>query len=609
MSNRIDFYQPAEQGLSAPAGRVCVYVEGTLCPVLEVLEIERGGWGRFGRARMSYNRSSYPQAEAVEGERIEQQISPGSRIRIESIYNQAPPGVSADGLVLFAGQVEAVETRIGPEGEFAEVIARDFSAVLERITVYGRWVRDVGGRVVFLAGADTVFNEDGRGNVTVELIGHNGVSIRLFSPESAATMQWSYSDVIQYLLGEYVVAGQLAAPGSGMLRSLTGEQQVRDLDVTGLSVLDALSKCCERAGIEFKFTARLGETGPEQQIVFYRRGVGRVVELNLQRPGERLCVSKTNICQLSSERAFWPVTHRYTGQGDYKVFEGTFELVKAWDSGLESWDYDEFSPSTNADFIKVRDVYRKWCLNEAGDYSGEPFSRGPAFDFSKIFETDCYIHRRRRFRPALSRDAQGRSLGYVLEITYNDGANWWPYPFAFNMLLDECGIWLSSDRLDPYVWVAALKGVLRLRITASVLSDERLSCVAADGPVASAGPVVDHIITLPRRFKYRKVSSCSLPAGSSAGGADEVDDTQALYDYVRRTARAGGATSETFDVETCYLCFGIDVGDRVSTLQESRDVFGIRRDNRSSAWVERVRMDFVRQCTQLRVIRSRVVDL
>jgi len=605
MSNRIDFYQPAEQGLSIPAGRVCVYVEGTLCPGLEVLETERGGRGRFGRARMSYNRASYPQAEQSE---VERQISPGSRIRIETLYNQSPPGVSVDGVVLFAGQVEAVETRIGPDGEFAEVIARDFSAVLERVTVYGRWVRDVGGRVVFLAGADTVFNEDGRGNATVELIEHNGVSIRLFSPESAAAMQWSYADVIQYLLGEYVVAGQLAAPGSGMLRSLTGEQQVRDLDVTGLSVLEAVSRCCDRAGLEFKFTAGQSETGPEQGIVFYRRGAGRVVELNLQQPGEGLCVSKTNICRLSSERAFWPVTHRYTGQGDYKVFEGTFELVKAWDPGLESWDYDEFCPSTNADFMKVRDVYRKWCLNEAGDYSGEPFECGDAFDFSKIFETDCYIHKRRRFRPALSRDAQGRSQGYVLEITYNDGANWWPYPFAFNVLLDECGIWLSSDRLDPYVWVAALKGVLRLRITASVVSDERLSCAAADGPVASAGPVVDHIITLPRRFKYRRVSGCSLLAGAS-GGADEVDDTQPLYDYVRRMANANAATIETFDIETCYLCFGIDVGDRVSTSQQSRDVFGVRRDNRSSARVERVRMDFVRQCTELKVIRSRMVDL
>ncbi len=608
MLNRIDFYQPAEQRLCIPAGRVCVYVEGTVCPGLEVLEIERGGWGRFGRARMSYNRSSYPQAEAVKDEGIERQVWPGSSIRIESLYNQAPPGASADGLVLFAGQVEAVETRIGPEGEFAEVIARDFSAVLERVTVYGRWVRDVGGRVVFLAGADTVFNEDGKANATVELIEHNGVSIRLFSPESAATMQWSYADVIQYLLGEYVVAGQLAVPGSGMLRALTGEQQVRDLDVTGLSVLDALRRCCERAGIEFKFTARLSETGPEQRIIFYRRGAGRVVELNLQQPGEQLCVSKTNICKLSSERALQPVTHRYTGQGDYKVFEGTFELVKAWDSALESWDYDEFSPSTNADFIKVRDVYRKWCLNEAGDYNGEPYNRGQAFDFSKIFETDCYVHRRRRFWPALSRDTQGKSQGYVLEITYNDGANWWPYPFAFNMLLDECGIWLSSDRLDPYVWVAALKGVLRLRITASVVSDERLSCVVADGPVASAGPVVDHIITLPRRFKYRKVSPGSLLSASSAG-ANEVDDTQALYDYVRRTANANAAAAEKFDVETSYLCFGIDVGDGVSTSQESRDVFGVRRDNRSRARIERVRMDFVRQCTQLKVIRSRVVDL
>ena len=118
---------------------------------------------------------------------------------------------------------------------------------------------------------------------------------------------------------------------------------------------------------------------------------------------------------------------------------------------------------------------------------------------------------------------QGKSLGYFLQVSFDNGLHWWQYLYAFNNLLNECGVWLSSDQLDIDTWVAALKGVLKFRITASVISDERLTCVVADGPVNSTAPVVEHIITLPRQFKYRKVSSRSIFAKTD-------DDTLGIPD-------------------------------------------------------------------------------
>lgn len=81
------------------------------------------------------------------------------------------------------------------------------------------------------------------------------------------------------------------------------------------------------------------------------------------------------------------IKHKYIGQGDFKIYEATFDLIKAWDPGLEQDNYESFSPSTNPNFCQVKDVYRKWCLNEAGQYSNSPYNQGDAFDFSQIFQS------------------------------------------------------------------------------------------------------------------------------------------------------------------------------------------------------------------------------
>jgi hypothetical protein len=170
-------------------------------------------------------------------------------------------------------------------------------------------------------------------------------------------------------------------------------------------------------------------------------------------------------------------------------------------------------------------------------------------------------------------------------------------------------VWLSSDRLDVSTWIAALKGVLKFRITASVISEERLSCVVADGPVGSTAPVVEHIITLPRQFKYRKISGRSIFANindDALGAPDEVDDSTALYEFVRKRAQAGSEVIEIASVQTPHLVFDYRIGDKVTSSPESRDLLGCKSDNRSTSWIERVQMDFEKQCTNLRIVRKRI---
>ncbi|KPL24186.1 MAG: hypothetical protein AMJ75_04330 [Phycisphaerae bacterium SM1_79] len=608
MSNRIDFFQSTQTRLALPAASVSVLVDGTLSAALEPIEIVRSGWPEFSWARLAYNPAAYAGASVTAVEDIESELAMGKTVCIRQYFNGIPPGAAAFSFPIFRGQIEGMETKLSPTSELVEIIARDFSENLKRISVFGQRLAKADGSNVFLAGLDTIFDPDGKGNANPAPIEVNGRSYTAFCAELLQGKPWSYAEVIDYLLCEYVAAGQLQTPTVGQLRVLTEDQIVRDLDVTGLDLTEALYGCCERIGLRFKFVPRLSPTGPGQAIVFYKSGAGRTIELNCQRAGGQFNISETNIAALHSRKYFWPVTHKYVGQGDFKVYEVTFELVKAWDQSLEDTDYDRFSPSTNPDFYQVKDVYRKWCLNEAGQYSGAPHNQGEAFDFSGIYQSSNFVCRRRRFRPTLTADKQGRSLGYFLQVSYDNGLHWWQYLYAFNILLDECGLWLSSDRLDMDTWVAALNGVLRFRITASVISDERLSAVVADGPIDSVAPVIQHVITLPRQFKYRKVSDQSIFAGAddgTLGTPDEVDDSDALYEFVRHAAAASSEIIEAVDVQTPSLAFDYRVGDRISTSPESRDLLACRNDSCSTSNIVRVRMDFEKQCTNLKIVRKR----
>jgi len=557
---------------------------------------------------LAYNPAAYPGSGLTAVEEIETLFAMGKTVCIRQYFNGVPPGAAAFSFPIFYGQIESIDIKLAPDGEKAEVIARDFSANLKRVSVYGQRLTKASNSSVFLAGLDTTFNPDGKANANPEPIKVNGKSYTGFCAEPSQGKLWSYAEVIDYLLCEYLTASQVQMPSIGQLRVLTENQVVRDLDVTGLNLIKALYRCCERIGLKFKFVPLLVQIGPGQAIVFHKAGTGRTVELNCQQAGEQFSISRTNIAALRSKKNFWPTTHKYIGQGDFKIIEATFELVKAWDGSLEDTDYDTFSPSTNPDFYQVKDVYRKWCLNEAGSYSGAPYNQGDSFDFSKIFSSSDFVRRSRRFRPTLTTDKQGKSLGYFLQVSFDDGVHWWQYLHAFNILLDECGLWLSSDQLDVDTWVAALKGVLKFRMTASVISDERLTCIVSDGPVNSTVPVVEHIITLPRQFKYRKVSDQSIftgPCDETLGTANEVDDMDALYEFVRHKAAVSSETIETVDIQTPFLAFDFRVGDVVSTRPESRDLLACRSDNRSRCWIERVQMDFEKQCTNLKIVRQR----
>lgn len=306
MLNRVDFYQGECKDLAIPAGRCEVFVEDEICPFLEAVEIVRAGWPEFGWAKLRYNPAAayMPQGESMA--QAERTAAIGKRLRICRLVDTGIGEVKIEPLWVFEGQVELIETNLGPKEQDLEITARDMSAELDRVTVGGRRIATAGGESSFNDGLECVFNEDGQPNASTQQIQHNGATYTAFAGDGQEAKYWSIAEVLEYLLSEYVVYGQLQAPPVAFIEVLTGEKVVDELDVESKSVLKAVQDCCEQVGIQFAFKARQAELGPREQIVFYRPSEGRKVELNLQYTGEKLSISRTNVSELHSERRNQP---------------------------------------------------------------------------------------------------------------------------------------------------------------------------------------------------------------------------------------------------------------------------------------------------------------
>jgi hypothetical protein len=602
-NNVIDFFQAASDERSVCASVPSVYVDGKWCDFLVVENITLAAEPDFSQAVLSY----YSSDNNLLPEEIGSVVNCGQRIVITSIYDTGTGVVRLKELPIFAGIIEDIdiETRSGEQK--IKIIAKDFSARLKRKTVYGRNVCQADGELIFIAGVDTVFNLSGEPNASSQNIIQNSRSFKAFATSDNEGEFFSCADAIYYLLCSYVSAGELVIPSLEQLKTLTGGANILDVDVQGQNLIEALRRCCRQAGLTFKFVPSAADSGIAEAIVFFKPDNCREIELNCQWQGQRLDIAKTNIAEVSREQ--YPcITNRYVVAGDYKIYEATFELVKGWDTSLEENDYDKFSPTTNENFNDVRDVWRKWVLNEAGDYIASPYNQGDAFDFSDIFENNPYIRRKRKFMSCLSCGQSGTSLGYYLEVSYTNGSYWWPYMSSFKVLADECGIWLSIEQFDTDMWFAILKGVLKFRITASVMSDERINFAVADGPVNSTAEVVDKIITLPRRFKYRKVSPQSIftdkPDGN-LGVADEADDISEIVEYARGLSDLNRSQTERLKIKTLLLSNIFSPGDRITTSPDSRDILGVGYDGRRFCFIEKVEMNFAEQQTILTTVKKR----
>lgn len=480
----------------------------------------------------------------------------------------------ADDWLLFEGCLTAC--RIEFDGSGRRILLDAIDGVTHRHggrLVVGQWSLTADGSVRHVPDLPATFNANGRPSRSRTQAVVNGRRTWLFEHREEQADFWSLADAINYVLAIHLAGDRrILLPPTERIEALCGDVRPAGAAVTGLGGLDALAELARLGGLAFAIETRSSVRGRSGwRMRWFSDHGGRRVVLRHQRSGERFHSAGTNVAAGSLRFDHDDARHVWAALGELERVESTFALVAAWDPSLEAADHRMFSLA-NSDFHQVRDVYRRWSLNEAGDWSGEPFNRGPAADLSAVLDGGATLLRRRRLLPCLSRDASGQSAGVLVEVSYDSGTTWQRYGGRIETLTDEAGVRIADGDLPPDYWQAARAGTLAVRVTASIESDRRVRVEFEDPLRADGRRTVEHLRWMGGRFRRQWVDANSRLA--DAGNADVTDDRPAMTELLRQEMQRAKTAATNGRLVLPWLSTLYAAGDRAGGIAGQALRFG-----------------------------------
>lgn len=281
-------------------------------------------------------------------------------------------------------------------------------------------------------------------------------------------------------------------------------------------------------------------------IRFFARGEGRHRSVLLQRPGELRDIKKTNVAELDVVYDIFELANIIEVHGGFLKRESTFELKKGWKPEYDTKDITDLEKGA-AFYEQHPAVGRKFVLNEAGDYINLRPEFDAPYSFGSLFPSTQQV-RRRRFQRCLSQHPDADDLesnGYVLQwwdASQPDADNadifldpgWVRVTWPYSVLEKECGILFEGTTPPGSLWdLMADPSKIRLRITATVVGDQRLKGIAtkrANSPNAQDVPL---LLDLQDRFQFSKVAETSIFHGRPSIARDDTTAIQQYAESVR----------------------------------------------------------------------------
>lgn len=295
--------------------------------------------------------------------------------------------------------------------------------------------------------------------------------------------------------------------------------------------------------------------GSKPEIQIFRRGDtgADIARVKFQKAGEMLDLSKTNCEEFAlAYDVAKNLTNEVTVRADHEYVEVTLELEKGWRKADDALNVSSNLNIHSAGYLanpRYQEVWRRWVVNEAGDYCGLRPELTKPTDLSGYFltQTKSYVARK-RFYPCLSQNADltpaGEQHGVRVEIDFGQGY----IPLSrlgehqpIQVLEHELGIRFAG--IEPPRELIAAGDDAKVRITATIRSERRLSYTATPGQGniqfnASVNPQrVPVVIEQPERYHLRRLHSSSTFFSEVAAGtrqATVVDDRPALKSLAER---------------------------------------------------------------------------
>jgi len=463
---------------------------------------------------------------------------------------------------VFEGFVTKHIARIGPDVEGLGIEVEDNLRTRLSAPVTGRWQLS-GASPTFVPNEKCIFNDELEGLASTVKYTVNSRPCRVFHPGPAGQL-WSVADILGYLLAA-CVPEDVIVPQPEELERMAAALYPPRISLAGMAVGEAIAKVAGLGGLAARGGISFANGLVTRALVFYRPGrVGRRRRIGLQRYGQSLDTRRSNLWKAKVVFRRRPRRRGVLLIGDMKRYESTFELKRGWNANLESYEYSDFVRSTAPDWLAVKDVFRKWVLNESGQYCGDPYNFS-TYEFSTVSDEDFFLATPRRFRPCLSLDSTGRSIGVVFEVSYDGGSNWRRYGGPIRISTEECAIYLGDDALPADYFQAAVAETIKARVTATVESDRRISA-QVDGDPGCGLEVIEM-----SKARWAKVHSGSvfyqredLPAPA------ERDDTQCLIRLARNISESAAGTVQA-ELTLGWLNPSCNVGDIVERI-EGRDL-------------------------------------
>ncbi len=387
--------------------------------------------------------------------------------------------------------------------------------------------------------------------------------------------------------------------------------------IEGLNALESLEMVARNIGWSFyEYYPPDPDPGKETTLVFFSRGGGISHKLYAPPPappGAPYAVNDVHNAVRRGKKILWAgnfsqsildVINNPWGLGAPKRFEFTAELVPAWlDSGFspsatntffseaqlqemtapDTYDYYKYYHVRGSAFR--RDVGRKWALNESGRYTDETtYDRGTPFDFGTVLPGLDNAPYTRRLLPCLTQ-VDNNSVGIVCEFSFDSGTTWQTIPAVITNLDNECGLWIAEPNLAELVDSAngtisggPLDGQplnlytsladdklnsrsfkngawkTRVRITASVLTDQRLALQILPSGVSGSPFYHSTIVDLSDSYQYQARTQSSVLKNTQYS-SDDIDDTAKLSDelFSLRSEKEPAGISGRFTLERLWL--------------------------------------------------------